>query len=136
MGRWRFYLRWSSLDCRPTPLCKWKTIPISSRFIVTRNSIHWWQAEAALGIGTCKQITNRERPLGEGISSRLMADGDGLKFKMAAPKQRRNSNEFTSRQILRCEIASIFGVELVVERKIRAGDLHVDQVVHGHSCLG
>src|SRR5580704_9128816 len=58
-----------------------------------------------------------------------------LNLEMPPTKQRGRTNEFASGQILRCEITPIRRIELVVQRQIGAGDLHIDEIVHAHSRL-
>src|SRR2546423_15307249 len=60
---------------------------------------------------------------------------DGLHFKMSAAQQRRRSNKLARRQLLTREEAAIGGVELVVERQVRAGNLDVNQIIHAHARL-
>src|SRR5260370_38098802 len=64
-------------------------------------------------------------------SACLVADGDGLQLKMAAAQQCCCSNELTRRQVLGSEVGAIDAVEFVEEREVRAGNLHVEHMVHG-----
>src|ERR1700693_3043704 len=68
-------------------------------------------------------------------SRRLAADGDGLKLEMAATQQCGCSNELARGQVLGSEVGAVDSVEFVEEREIRTGNLHVNQIVHGHSGL-
>jgi hypothetical protein len=65
----------------------------------------------------------------------LVADGDGLQLEMAAAQQRGRSDEFARGQVLGSEVGAVDSVEFVEEREVRAGNLHVDQIVHGHTGL-
>ena len=67
---------------------------------------------------------------------RLAANGNRLQFEMAAAQERACSDEFPCRIVFRGEVAFVDGVELVEEGQVGAGDLHVDEVVHGHAGLG
>jgi hypothetical protein len=67
--------------------------------------------------------------------SGLSADCNRLQFKMPATQEGSCADEFTRWQVLRREVASVGGVEFVVERKVSAGDLYVDKVIHAHPGL-
>src|SRR5258708_16778215 len=54
---------------------------------------------------------------------------------MPTAQERSSADEFTRWQVLRREVASVGSVEFVVKRKVRAGDLYVDKVVHAHPGL-
>src|SRR5437764_1415691 len=54
---------------------------------------------------------------------------------MSAAQQRRRSNKLARWQLLSREVAAIGGVELVVERQIRAGNLDVNEIIHAHARL-
>src|SRR6266704_1933356 len=65
----------------------------------------------------------------------LLLHRDGLQFEMPAPQERSRPDEFPRRQIFRREVALVNGIEFLEQGKVRARDLHVHQVVHGHPCL-
>jgi hypothetical protein len=65
----------------------------------------------------------------------LSPNGYRLQFKMPAAQERSCADEFARWQILSGEVTAVGGVELVVEGKIGAGDLHVDQIIHAHTRL-
>src|SRR6266446_905430 len=65
----------------------------------------------------------------------LFFDRDGLQFEMAAAQERSRSDEFPRRQIFGREVALVDRIKLFEQRQISAGDLHVHQVIHGHSGL-
>src|SRR5258707_6869843 len=54
---------------------------------------------------------------------------------MAAAQQCCCSDELARGQVLGSEVGAIDAVEFVEEREVRAGNLHVDQIVHGHTGL-
>src|SRR5260370_17581765 len=54
---------------------------------------------------------------------------------MAGAPEHSSGGEFTRGQVLRCEVGSVGSVEFVVERKVGAGDLYVDKVIHVHPGL-
>src|SRR5258707_6752756 len=54
---------------------------------------------------------------------------------MAAAQQCCCSDELARGQVLGSEVGAIDAVEFVEEREVRAGNLHVDQIVHGHTVL-
>src|SRR4029077_17319656 len=72
---------------------------------------------------------------GMGVGVCLVAVRDGLQLEMAATQQRGCSNELARGQVLGGEVGAVDSVELIEEREVRAGDLHVDQIVHGHASL-
>src|SRR6266446_2164991 len=68
-------------------------------------------------------------------SACLVPDGNGLQLEMAAAQQCCCSDELARGQVLGSEVGAIDAVEFVEEREVRAGNLHVDQIVHGHTSL-
>jgi|SRR5450432_3431005 hypothetical protein len=66
------------------------------------------------------------RAQGDVLSSKSVADGDGLQLEVAATQQGSRADEFTSRQFLGCEIGAVGRIEFVVEAQIGAGNLNVD----------
>src|SRR5260370_24562280 len=65
----------------------------------------------------------------------LAPDGDGLQLEMAAAQQCCCSDELARGQVLGSEVGAIDAVAFVEELEVRAGNLHVDQIVHGHTGL-
>src|SRR5580698_8966576 len=68
-------------------------------------------------------------------ADKLAANGDSLQFEVPATQKSGRSDKLARRQILGGEIALINGIEFVKERQIRAGNLHIHQVVHRHARL-
>src|SRR5260370_9234873 len=54
---------------------------------------------------------------------------------MPTPQQRSRSEEFPRWQVFSREVALVNGIELLEERQVRACNLYVHQVVHGHPGL-
>src|SRR5260370_22156349 len=77
-----------------------------------------------------KNLRNRE-----GFPSRLSFHRNRLQFEMSADQQRPRSDEFPRRIVLGCKVARINRVESSKKLEIRARDLHVHQVIHGHARL-
>src|ERR1700730_1787536 len=65
----------------------------------------------------------------------LPANSDGLDLEMATAQQRGYADELARGQVLGREVGSIGSVEFVVERQVGAGDLNIDEVIHGHPGL-
>src|SRR6266446_2960254 len=62
-------------------------------------------------------------------------DGDGLEFKMASTQERGCADELASGQIFGSEVGAIDPVKLVEQGEVGAGNLNVDEIVHGHTGL-
>src|SRR6202521_5449927 len=62
-------------------------------------------------------------------------DRDGLQFEMSAPQERSGADEFPRRQVLGREVALVNRIEFFEKRQVRACNLDVHQVVHGHPGL-
>src|SRR5579863_172578 len=75
--------------------------------------------------------------LAQGLTlvQRLAADGYGLQLEVAAAEEGTSANKLSGRVILGGEVALIDGVEFVEEGEVGAGNLHIDEVVHGHASL-
>src|SRR5882762_5227194 len=69
-------------------------------------------------------------------SARSAANSNRLELKMAAAQQRRYPYKLARRQVLGSEVRPVDTVKFVEKRKVGAGNLHVDQVVHSHIRLG
>src|SRR6266446_2697873 len=68
-------------------------------------------------------------------SARSAANGNRLELKMAAAQQRSYANKLARRQVLRSEISAVNAVKFVEKREVRACDLHINEVIHGHPRL-
>jgi hypothetical protein len=68
------------------------------------------------------------------IHRRSVLDRNRLQFKVPADEQRTRADELSRRIVLR-KIRLVNRVELAEQAQVRAGHLHVDQVVHGHARL-
>ena len=66
---------------------------------------------------------------------RLAADGDGLQLEVSAAEEGTSANKLSGGVILGGEVAFINGVEFVEEGEVGAGNLYIDEVVHGHASL-
>ena len=70
------------------------------------------------------------------LVAKRLAYGDRLQLKVAAAQQGCYANELARREVLGCEVGLVGGVKFVEKREVRAGDLDVDKIIHGHAACG
>src|SRR5882672_3359281 len=68
------------------------------------------------------------------VPQALVLDRDRLQFEMAAPQDSRSANKLARRVFLR-KVGLIDWIELVEERQVGTGNLHVNEIVHRHTGL-
>src|SRR5256885_10929896 len=69
------------------------------------------------------------------VSPELVPHSYSLDFEMPTAQQGRGANELARGQFLCSEVGAISSVEFVIQRQIRASNLHIDKITHPHARL-
>src|SRR5437868_5960443 len=69
------------------------------------------------------------------VSPELVPHSYSLDFEVPTAQQGRGANELARRQFLCSEVGAISSVEFVVQRQIRASNLHINKIIHAHARL-
>src|SRR5258708_3888359 len=120
-GEWisaRASLRLAALRMAPTP--------VSFRILLST---------CPCSDGSSVGISLRPEFAGALATLRLSLYRNGLKFEVPPGQERPRSDEFARGIILGREVARVNGIEFLEQRQIRARNLHVHQIIHGHPRL-